>query len=140
MTGYSPSLQSVNSNPEKQMAATPMKKANSTIMPRRAMTTMLLLIAKKASLRDSVKCRVSVSTKVSSGEQKHVQHVGSPKINEKGENEKRSREHGQNESLPREQYTSTTRQNVEAELRVPVVTRVETVGTQDAVSEEDDDE
>jgi hypothetical protein len=85
MTGYSPSLQSVNSNPEKQMAATPMKKANSTIMPRRAMTTMLLLIAKKASLRDSVKCRVSVSTKVSSGERKYVQHVGSPKINGKGE-------------------------------------------------------
>jgi hypothetical protein len=49
---YLPKSQSVNNNPEKQIAAIIMKKRNSTIMRRRARITTLLDIAKNAKLED----------------------------------------------------------------------------------------
>jgi hypothetical protein len=49
---YLPKSQSVNNNPEKQIAAIIIKKRNSTIMRRRARITTLLDIAKNAKLED----------------------------------------------------------------------------------------
>jgi hypothetical protein len=42
----------VNSKPEKQIAAIPMKKTNSAIIARRANTTTVLDTAKNANLRE----------------------------------------------------------------------------------------